>query len=68
MPFHDPVCGKRINRNKAHIVVEYGGEEYYLCCPQCQFVFETHPDRYIRSSASPDRHSAPRSHRASRGR
>ncbi|MBF8286132.1 MAG: YHS domain, partial [Anaerolineales bacterium] len=23
--FKDPVCGKRINRGKAHIVIEYKG-------------------------------------------
>jgi hypothetical protein len=30
----DPVCGKRINRNKAHTVVEYEKEKYFLCCPR----------------------------------
>lgn len=44
----DPVCGKRINRNKAHIVVEYKGEEYLLCCPMCQAAFEREPERYVR--------------------
>jgi YHS domain-containing protein len=32
----DPVCGQRVNRNKAHIVLEYKGREYPLCCPVCQ--------------------------------
>ncbi len=27
----DPVCGKRMNANKAHIVVNYQGQDYYLC-------------------------------------
>ncbi len=44
----DPVCGKRINRNKAHIVVEYKGQDYLLCCPVCQSVFEKDPEKYLR--------------------
>lgn len=44
----DPVCGKRINRNKAHIVVEYKGEDYLLCCPVCQSEFEKDPETYRR--------------------
>lgn len=44
----DPVCGKRVNRNKAHIVVEYKGEEYLLCCPTCQAEFERNPEQYVR--------------------
>ncbi len=44
----DPVCGKRINRNKAHVVVEHDGQEYALCCPVCQAEFERHPEKYLR--------------------
>ena len=47
-PDQDPVCGKRINRNKAHIVVKYQGEAYLLCCPLCQAEFERDPQRYLR--------------------
>ncbi len=43
----DPVCGKKINRNKAHIVVEYKGKDYFLCCPLCQAAFEQNPEQYI---------------------
>ncbi len=43
----DPVCGKRVNRNKAHIVVEYDKERYYLCCPMCQSEFEKNPHKYL---------------------
>jgi YHS domain-containing protein len=39
-----PVCGKRINRNKAHIVMEYRGKDYLLCCPKCQSEFERDPE------------------------
>ena len=44
----DPVCGKRINRNKAHIVLEYKGKEYPLCCPVCQAEFERAPEKHLR--------------------
>jgi len=44
----DPVCGKRINRNKAHIVLEYKGQDYALCCPVCQAEFERDPEKYLR--------------------
>jgi len=44
----DPVCGKRLNRNKAHIVIEYKRQDYLLCCPVCQSEFEKDPERYLR--------------------
>ncbi|NIM65846.1 MAG: YHS domain-containing protein [Candidatus Latescibacteria bacterium] len=42
----DPVCGKRINRNKAHIVIEYKNQEYLVWCPICQSEFEKDLERY----------------------
>ena len=44
----DPVCGKRINRSKAHAVVEYEGVDYSVCCPLCQAEFERSPRRYAK--------------------
>lgn len=44
----DPVCGKHINRNKAHIAIEYEHVAYFLCCPQCQAEFEHTPEKYAR--------------------
>lgn len=43
----DPVCGRKINKNKAHIIINYEGEKYYLCCPRCQSEFESAPEKYI---------------------
>ena len=40
MFFKDPVCGKRLQRGKAHIVIEVEGMNYFLCCPRCQTDFE----------------------------
>ena len=43
----DPVCGKKVNANKAYAKVKIGKEIYYLCCPLCQSEFENNPNRYI---------------------
>jgi len=43
----DPVCGKKMNPNKAHVKVRYAGADYYLCCPRCQSEFEAAPKRYV---------------------
>jgi len=42
----DPVCRRRMNRNKAYVTVQYKGEKYYLCCPLCQSEFEKDPEKY----------------------
>lgn len=42
----DPVCGRRMSRNKAYAVVRYNKVEYLLCCPKCQSEFEADPGRY----------------------
>ena len=46
--FKDPVCGKRLQRGKAHIIIEYERVDYFLCCPQCQAQFERSPKTYAR--------------------
>ncbi len=43
----DPVCGKRIKRQRSHVTIEYGGATYYLCCPLCQAEFERNPRKYV---------------------
>jgi YHS domain-containing protein len=43
----DPVCGKKMNPNKAYAQIAYKSEMYYLCCPLCQSEFEKEPDAYI---------------------
>lgn len=44
----DPVCGKRIQRGEAHVVIEYEGVGYFLCCPRCQTEFEHNLKFYAR--------------------
>lgn len=46
----DPVCGRKMNRNKAYARVEYKGKQYLLCCPVCQSEFERNPDKYLKQS------------------
>ena len=43
----DPVCGRKMNRNKAYITIDYKNERYYLCCPLCQAEFEKDQEKYI---------------------
>ncbi|MFQ6112796.1 MAG: YHS domain-containing protein [bacterium] len=57
----DPVCGKRINRNKAHITIEYKGQNYFLCCPLCQAEFEKRPGKYVNKGMNRSRLSPRRS-------
>ena len=45
----DPVCGKRIKRNRAHVAIDYSGVTYYLCCPRCQADFERAPEKFARA-------------------
>ena len=58
----DPVCGKRINRGKAHIVVDYEGVAYSLCCPLCQAEFERAPAAYAKPAVGEKLRSAPARH------
>ena len=44
----DPVCGKRINRGKAQVVIEHEGVAYSLCCPLCQAAFERAPGNFAK--------------------
>ena len=43
----DPVCGRKMNRNKAYAVVRHRGVDYLLCCPRCQAEFEDSPEKYL---------------------
>ena len=47
MMHHDPVCGRRMNPNKAYAKVAYKEEIFYLYCPLCQKAFEKNAEAYI---------------------
>lgn len=46
----DPVCGRKMNRNKAYFTIDYNGERFYLCCPLCQAEFEKDTEKYVGKS------------------
>ena len=46
--YRDPVCSKKINRQKAQILIKHKGYGYFLCCPLCQSEFEQNPDKYAK--------------------
>ena len=54
----DPVCGKRIKRQCAHVAVDYQGVTYYLCCPRCQADFERTPEKFARPEMGEKRNSS----------
>ena len=44
----DPVCGMRFAPEKAAGKLEYGGETYYFCNPNCLEKFRAEPEKYLR--------------------
>jgi xanthine dehydrogenase accessory factor len=42
----DPVCGMTVEVEGARHVAEYGGRDYYFCCPGCKREFEAEPEKY----------------------
>jgi len=54
----DPVCGLEVHPDDVDSWVEYGGTQYYFCCPECQRVFEENPEEYAtRQPPQPEAHS-----------
>ena len=43
----DPVCMRRMNKNKAYAKVKFENGVYYLCCPRCQSDFMQDPKKYV---------------------
>jgi Cu+-exporting ATPase len=46
MKVTDPVCGMRIDPEKAVGKVEHAGVTYWFCCDSCRRKFEAEPARY----------------------
>lgn len=42
----DPVCLMAVEKDKTVNILEYGGERYYFCSPECKAEFETSPSKY----------------------
>jgi YHS domain-containing protein len=49
----DPVCGMKVDREKA-VTKELGGESYYFCSTRCLHAFEATPERPVSETASAD--------------
>jgi YHS domain-containing protein len=63
----DPVCGLEVHPDDVDSWVEYGGTQYYFCCPECQRVFEERPEEYAGEQAGqPEAHSEETGSRHSR--
>jgi xanthine dehydrogenase accessory factor len=43
----DPVCGMTVEVAGARQVAEYGGRDYYFCCPACKRKFAAEPEKYV---------------------
>jgi uncharacterized protein len=55
----DPVCGMKVDREKAAATKEVAGETYYFCSAGCLHAFEAEPEKYVRGgSTTADRHTA----------
>lgn len=54
----DPVCGLEVHPDDVESWVEYGGTQYYFCCPECRRAFEEKPEEYVGERArQPETHS-----------
>ena len=49
----DPVCGMRVDPQKAAGELEYRGQRYWFCCQSCARKFEAAPERYVASAQPP---------------
>jgi Cu+-exporting ATPase len=47
----DPVCGMKVDPEKAKARVEYAGKSYYFCSPGCAKRFEESPGQFLSASA-----------------
>ena len=45
----DPVCSAYIEPQQAYGSVEYGGHQYFFCCPVCQGAFQKNPTMYLQT-------------------
>ena len=42
----DPVCKMSVNTDKADLVLEWNGINYYFCTNACRKTFQTDPNKY----------------------
>ena len=49
----DPVCGLEVHPEDVDSWVEYGGTQYFFCCPECRRLFEETPEQYAEGERPP---------------
>lgn len=45
----DPVCGMTVSVEGTGVTYDYNGTTYYFCCPGCRGMFETDPEKALRT-------------------
>ncbi len=48
----DPVCGMKVDPEKAKARFDYGGKTYFFCCAGCSTKFQADPKKYLESRPS----------------
>ena len=43
----DPVCGMKVDENRAEFHTQFAGKKYYFCSDECRKEFEAEPDAYV---------------------
>lgn len=50
--FIDPVCGMKVDPERAKGQMAYGGQTYYFCSPKCLQKFSDDPQAYLKKSSA----------------
>lgn len=45
----DPVCGSELYALMAPANSEHDGRAFYFCSEHCRMLFESHPERYVKT-------------------
>jgi P-type Cu+ transporter len=48
----DPVCGMKVDDQKAAAQSTYGGKTFYFCCGGCKGKFDANPQQYASKTAA----------------
>ncbi len=48
----DPVCGMKVDENRAEFQTQFAGKKYYFCSEECRQEFEAEPDGYVETAAA----------------
>jgi len=47
----DPVCGMKVDPEKAQFESQYAGKTYNFCSRECKIKFDEKPEQYAKSAA-----------------